>query len=368
MDSKSVSIHVSPIASLLILCFAVVLTSPQLQAQGFGGRGGGFGGRGGGDRAARFERFLTNLDRNENGKVDPEEVTDPRTRSFLERAGADPSKSFKIKKFLKNFENNDSKPKKEASSSSQSMPGFAVEQKEEHSLGFAVSESERTTPSGEAKEEFSESANRQADRALRNYDRNEDGRLDADEIKKARWSYPPPEQNDINKDGSLSRAELLRRYRDREQASSSQSSSQSNSSRSQDYWRSRSQGPPGREGRPGGGGGGGGDRRGPFSGGGGGDRRGPYSGGGGDRRGGGRGGWGNWTRDSDDDSSDQSSSSSSENSEPKSKSKPKPVVEKDENEIREGYQSFVTGVFNTYDKDKDGKLSSDEVGRQHFPR
>ena len=45
------------------------------------------------------EKFLKRLDVNQNGKVEPSEIKDDRTRGFLKNAGVDTSKPISIKKF-----------------------------------------------------------------------------------------------------------------------------------------------------------------------------------------------------------------------------------------------------------------------------
>ena len=48
-----------------------------------------------------IKKFLNRLDANQNGVVEPGEVTDERTRNFLRKSGADPSRSININSFSK---------------------------------------------------------------------------------------------------------------------------------------------------------------------------------------------------------------------------------------------------------------------------
>ena len=92
----------------------------------------------------------------------------------------------------------------------------------------------------------------QVDRTLRSYDRNKDSMLDQTEISRGRFTSPPVEQSDINKDGRLSKIELAERYvarsggrgrietgKKKSSSSSKTSKSSSTSTRSREDWRSR---------------------------------------------------------------------------------------------------------------------------------
>ena len=53
---------------------------------------------------------------------------------------------------------------------------------------------------------------REAERTLRRYDDDEDGYIDRDEARYARWTHIPPFHSDLNKDDRLSKMELGQRY------------------------------------------------------------------------------------------------------------------------------------------------------------
>jgi subtilisin-like proprotein convertase family protein/Ca2+-binding EF-hand superfamily protein len=52
----------------------------------------------------------------------------------------------------------------------------------------------------------------EAENTLGRYDRNEDGYIDRQEVAQGRWNYRNPFEMDLNKDGRLSRLELIQRY------------------------------------------------------------------------------------------------------------------------------------------------------------
>ena len=163
-------------------------------------------------------KFLKRLDTNQNGKVEPGEIPDDRTRSFLKKAGVDPSKPISIKNFSKQIKKQRSE--RNNPGSSQMTMGFAVDgsdrEDEGSSRGFAVSDEERQPAERSRTRKFSDGAKKMLDWVMNNYDKNKDGKIDKNEIKAARWSDPPAEDSDTNKDGSLSRTELLVRYQKRE--------------------------------------------------------------------------------------------------------------------------------------------------------
>ena len=96
-------------------------------------------------RRPKFDvkKFLNRLDTNGNGRVDPSESKDDRTRDFLRKSGADPSKPISIKSFSK-LQAKKREERKNPGSAQKTM-GFAVgdEERDEESgdsLGFSVSE------------------------------------------------------------------------------------------------------------------------------------------------------------------------------------------------------------------------------------
>jgi len=243
------------------------------------------------------EKFLKRLDTNGNGKVEPGEIKDDRTRGFLKNAGVDPSKPISIKGFAKQVKKK--RDQRDNPRSAQQSQGFAVDDDERDeetgsTLGFSVSDEEREPVLKARSRQFSDGAKKLLDWALKNYDKNKDGKIDKNEIKAGRWADPPVSDSDTNKDGSLSRMELLVRYQKREDAKAKKDEGreQRRSSRSRDRG-SRERG---------------------------------------------RNSW-------------KSSPKSKSSSEDKSGNR----------DVRKGYEDYVGGLFKSYDKNKDGYLDEKEV-------
>jgi hypothetical protein len=156
----------------------------------------------------------------------------------------DPSKSVSISKVISKM-NKDRRDKERQETikrreASRKVPGFGVEDRETTAVArFGAA----STSTGENAPKYSESVLERAQSTLDRYDRNKDGVLDREEIKRARWGSPSPEESDKNKDGKLSRDELAGRYQSREnyyrKSDSSRSSSRSSSSRREDEDRER---------------------------------------------------------------------------------------------------------------------------------
>lgn len=175
-----------------------------------------------GDASFDVRKFLKRLDENDNGMVEPSEIEHDRTRSFLKNAGADVSKPISIKSFAKRMkeEKKSKRDSKEGGTAQKSM-GFAVAADERDdstgdSPGFAVLDEEKAAFEQARTRDFGPAAKNMLDWVLRKYDRNNDGKIDSEEIKAGRWADPPASESDTNKDGSLSRMELLVRYQNRE--------------------------------------------------------------------------------------------------------------------------------------------------------
>lgn len=198
-----------------------------------GGPPGGmsFGGRGdrsGGDRGDRgsggFDpsSFLTRMDANGNGMLDPEEAQGP-ARFMLDRMARDNpnidiTKPIPMSTLTEAFQ----RMRSGGSSSSGSpwgggdeefimtpeksslVPGFSTKVTVIPVPGFGVSGETKNVP-------VEESDLREAESRLRSYDKNNDKMLDESELKEWR-SSDPPLNYDRNKDGKLSLQELAVRY------------------------------------------------------------------------------------------------------------------------------------------------------------
>lgn len=249
------------------------------------------------------KNFLQRLDKNQNGKLEPGEIPDDRTRSFLKNAGVDTDKSVDINSFSKDVSKKKSERReaRRKARSKTNMPGFAVDHDNESTMGFAVANSERETIARTASSSFSESSRKMADWVLGKYDKNKDGKLSPDEIKGARWQDPPAKDSDTNKDGTLSKVELLRRYQKREEGTSKKDSNRSSRSSSRE---SRS-------------------------------------------------------RDRFSRSPDRSSRKSSK----KTVIKTSTTTDKKNKNLRRGYEAYVEGIFKKFDENSDGKLDKAEIDK-----
>ena len=246
-------------------------------------------------------KFMKRLDTNGNGKVDPSEVKDERTRGFLRKAGVDPSKPISIDGFAKKIKKQRS-DKASKSSSLQQSPGFGVDREDSgNAMSFAVSDEERAPAKRtRGSRQYSDGAVKMLEWTLNKYDKNKDGKLDANEVSKGRWADPPAKDSDKNKDGQLSRTELLERYQQREDRKEKEkkrsSSRSSSSSRSKDRSRKET-----------------GSRR--------------------------------------VSSRKESASKSGGSADEREKAR----------KVRKGYESYVDGVFKRYDKNKNGQLEKSEI-------
>ncbi|MEM1067913.1 MAG: EF-hand domain-containing protein, partial [Planctomycetota bacterium] len=202
---------------------------------GFGGRGtqgGGFGGRGGGDQGGGFggrgggsfdpSSFISRLDRNGNGVLDPDEQQGPAQFMISRMAQADPSIKVgqpipmskitdSVNKWREQRDSGNTSGRGTTGSRSAEdaalipellVPGFGIDAEPEPLLGFGASAEMMSVTVTEA--DIREAADR-----IRRYDRNRDGFLSAQEME--RFSGNPMDF-DRNRDGKLSETELAVRY------------------------------------------------------------------------------------------------------------------------------------------------------------
>ncbi len=199
-----------------------------------GGDRGGFGGGGdrGGSSFGGFDpsSFLTRMDTNGNGMLDPDEAQGP-ARFMLDRMARsnpkiDITKPIPMSVLTESFQ--------QMRSGGSSFGGFGGSDEESPILeknslvpGFATVKVEKTPVPGfgASGEKFTvqteERDLKDADERMQRYDTNKDGYLDENELKEGRWSDSPM-QYDKNRDGKLSRQELAVRYARRRLASGSQ--------------------------------------------------------------------------------------------------------------------------------------------------
>jgi Ca2+-binding EF-hand superfamily protein len=257
--------------------------------------------------------YLKRKDVNSNGKIEPSEMSQ-NTKSYLAKNGFNPEKAVSISKVLSKLskEKSDKEKADRKMNRDRKVLGFGVEREESESgvAGFGVSSSE-TKRSTAKKVTYSESVNRQVNSTLGRYDRNKDGSLDKEEISRARWGSPTPQESDTNKDGRLSRSELSNRYASRESAYQRSSSSRGSSSR--DSSKSSS------------------------------------------------------TKKSSSSSWRPTSTRSSSSSSQSSSTSKKPASSSSSSDSREKYEKYAASLIGQYDENKDGKLSSEETKKMRRP-
>jgi Ca2+-binding EF-hand superfamily protein len=192
--------------------------------------GGGMGGGppGGGMMGGPMD-FLARMDVNGNGMLDPEE-TQGRARMFLERTGLDLTRPIPLDQVAKAFEEMRNRRMEEMGGGPQRGGRDRGEERggdrgeEEPRLremqplvpGFGEPDLFDPVPGfGDLGERFAvkieDEDMQEAQRTLARYDANQDGVLDADEIRNARWREDPL-MTDRNRDGRLTLTELALRY------------------------------------------------------------------------------------------------------------------------------------------------------------
>ncbi|MFN7731364.1 MAG: hypothetical protein ACK5OB_05655 [Pirellula sp.] len=195
---------------------------------GRGGGGGGGGGVGGPPGGGGFDpsQFITRMDTNGNGSIDPEEAQGP-ARFMLDRMARnnpkiDLSKPIPISAITEAFQQmrnggspgggpgGDMNDESVDAGPSTLVPTFGIKIDKAPPPGFGASGAKSAI-------KVEDRDLREAEDRVRRYDKNSDGMLDETELKEARWSEPPL-QWDRNKDGKLSKQEVAARYaRRREQ-------------------------------------------------------------------------------------------------------------------------------------------------------
>lgn len=202
-----------------------------------GTRGGG-GGRGGPPSGFDPTFILQRMDKNGNGRLDPDEVDD-RAKFMIGRfvPGLDVSKSNSFDDIRKKIQaaregrdqgqertgrgdrGNRGNSTPEAVEIEPLVPGFGEEVTLDPVLGFGGSGAFFAVTTTDADEA-------EAVRTLARYDKNKNGKIDRDEISQGRWSDDPTVY-DQNGDGGLSKRELSIRYARRRLAKEEERNSES---------------------------------------------------------------------------------------------------------------------------------------------
>jgi Ca2+-binding EF-hand superfamily protein len=155
--------------------------------------------------------WVRRLDANNNGYIEPSEISD-RARPYLERFAGDYGIDLTRPISLRRLEEAASRyyERRSRESAEKSPPEINSTVK-----GFGP-EPERTLipdfGSPQVKYPYTQADLDQADETLGRYDRDKDGFLDRSEIEQARWRGASPSESDLDRDGRLSRLELAQRY------------------------------------------------------------------------------------------------------------------------------------------------------------
>ncbi len=162
-----------------------------------------------------LRQSLERLDKNQNGKIDPDEVT-PLSRPYLERLmrvrsgryGLSMDQSNDIEKLQQaarayyaeanGGDDNRVRPKGE-----QTVKPFGAEEDQPLIPEFGLPR---------VRYAYTQDDLDFADRTLRSHDENKDGYIDRDEARRHEWTHRQPFDDDLNKDDRLSRLEMAQRY------------------------------------------------------------------------------------------------------------------------------------------------------------
>lgn len=194
MNKNAFFINAGGTLAFLLICFSVSTVNAQ----------------------AGLRKSLERMDLDEDGLIDPDEIT-PLARPYLER----------IMRFRRGRERNVTFDKPIPISRIQEyarlyyalqngVAGGDVRAKGEDSVKpFGTDPNEPLVPEfgiGEIKFPYTQDDLRQADRTIAREDNNRDGLIDRAEAARADWTHRNPFDDDLNKDGRLSRMELAQRY------------------------------------------------------------------------------------------------------------------------------------------------------------
>ena len=184
------------------------------------------------ERRKKFnvESWLKEQDSNKDGVLSPEEIPRDRTRRYMSSIGIKYNSAKPIATMVKEIntarEKKTDAQRKEFERKLSTLASFGAEQESQGVSGFGVEtkaegvESFTARSTGLRTADFDQEQIRDAEKLLRNFDRDENGFLDGDEIARAAWSGSPPETSDLNRDGRLSKLELAKRFQQRDEAKS----------------------------------------------------------------------------------------------------------------------------------------------------
>ncbi|MFK8112107.1 MAG: proprotein convertase P-domain-containing protein [Rubripirellula sp.] len=160
---------------------------------------------------AGLRATLDQMDKNENGEIDPDEIT-PLARPFLERIAE--------ARRLSLHRSNDIEKWQEAARIYHALQNGVADKRirptgESSVKTFEPDHDQVLVPEfglPEVKYPYTQDDLDFADRTLRSHDDNRDGVIDRIEAQDERWTHRQPYEDDLNKDDRLSRLELAQRY------------------------------------------------------------------------------------------------------------------------------------------------------------
>ena len=154
---------------------------------------------------------LERLDRNENGEIDPDEIT-PLARPYLERLARVRRMSLERPYEIERWQ----EAARVYFALQNGVAGERIQSETRASVKSFVpdSDAELVPEFGlpEVKFPYIQADLDEADRTLRRSDRDRDGYIDHAEAREAVWTHRDPFSEDLNKDDRLSRLELAQRY------------------------------------------------------------------------------------------------------------------------------------------------------------
>lgn len=153
---------------------------------------------------------LLKLDRNEDGRIDPDEIT-PLARPYLERIARAKRLSLDRPNGIEEWQ--EAARIHHARMNGMSRDEFDIDRR--GPTAFGLDDDQPMVPDfglAEVRYPYTRDDLRTAERTLRRLDRNEDGFLDRREARRGEWRRRDPFNEDYNNDGLLSRLELAQRY------------------------------------------------------------------------------------------------------------------------------------------------------------
>ena len=158
-----------------------------------------------------LRKSLERLDKNENGEIDPHEIT-PLARPYLERIAESHRMSLE--------RSNDIDKLQEAARIYHALKNGVAGKRVQPQLNatvrpFGLDHEDEVIPDfGLAEVEYPYTLEdlEEADRTLGRYDRDDDGYIDYQEMLRAKWTHRDPMKEDYDGDNRLNRLELAQRY------------------------------------------------------------------------------------------------------------------------------------------------------------